>query len=168
MITAILLIAASLLMIGAFMWVKPSPRDKHLAMLRAQALKEGLKVHTIKLDDTSEFGRVEGKQLMLAVYCLPHLFEKNSGMAFTVLRTTGVGGAFLPDGWKWSNHRRAPDWAKAALCAYLESLPDSWLALEVRMNSVGAVWDERGSADELPRLKERLTQLIQLLSASRT
>ena len=168
MITAVLLIAASLLMIGAFLWVKPSPRDKHLAMLRAQALNEGLKVHTIKLDDTSEYGRVEAKRLMLAVYCQPHQFEKNSGMAFTVLRTTGESGAFLPGYWKWANHRRAPEAVRAALAEFIETLPTSYIALEVRMNSVGIVWDERGSPDELPRLKERLTQLIELLSVSRT
>lgn len=168
MITAVLLIGASLLMIGAFLWVKPSPRDKHLAMLRASALREGLKVHTITLDDTSEYGRVQAKRRMLAVYCLPHQFEKHSNMAFTVLRTTGESGAFLPQGWKWANHRRTPETVRAALADFIEGLPESYLALEVRMNSVGFVWDERGSADELPRLKERLTQLIHLLSPSRT
>ncbi|MHA7878192.1 MAG: hypothetical protein ACX931_00240 [Saccharospirillum sp.] len=168
MLTALILFGAAMVVIGAFMWVKPSPRDKHLAMLRAQALREGLKVHSIKLDDTSLDGRVEGKRLMLAVYCLPHAFDQTADMAFTVLRTSGVGGAFLPDGWKWASHRRAPEPYRADLTAFIETLPEAYLALEVRMNSVGVVWNERGDVDELPRMKERLSQLIRILSAKRT
>lgn len=164
MIGNLLVIAAILVLAGAFLWLKPSPRDRHLNTLRTKAMTEGFKLQSIRLPDTSVSGRLDERKELRTLYRLLHHFDKSHAPFFTVVRTTGVANAFLPEGWTWTDSNRPPEGVQERLTAFLERLPENVTAIDARPDGVGLVWDERGAAGELPILRETLEELVKLLS----
>lgn len=158
-------IAATVVVTGAFMWIKPSPRDRHLNTLRSAALSQGFKLASIRVPDTSVAGRLDEKASILTLYRLLHRFEKGRAPRFTVQRTTGVASAFLPDGWKWADQHRPDATVTEHLHGLLAGLPETYWVLDAQSEGVGLVWDERGDASELPLIRETLERLIERLSA---
>ncbi|MEP4548093.1 MAG: hypothetical protein ABJ000_18070 [Saccharospirillum sp.] len=159
------IIGAILILAGAFMWLKPSPRDRHLNTLRTAALSAGFKLDSIRIPDTSIEGRLAEKSSLITLYRLLHRFEKGKAPRFTVQRTTGVSSAFLPDGWKWADEHRPGETVTQDLHEVLVGLPDQYLVLDAQPDGVGLVWDERGNASALPAIRETLERLIAQLSA---
>jgi len=165
MIVNLIIIAAVLTLAGAFMWLKPSPRDRHLNRLRSKALAEGFKLQSVRLSDTSVEGRVNDAHVLQTLYQLKHDFDKETPPYFTVQRTTGVSSAFLPDGWKWADKHRPPEAVTERLSDFLTQLPERYFVVDARPDGVGLAWEERGGVDELPAIRETLERLIKLLSA---
>lgn len=159
------IIGAILVLAGAFLWLKPSPRDRHLNTLRTAALSAGFKLDSIRIPDTSIEGRLAEKSSLITLYRLLHRFEKGKAPRFTVQRTTGVSSAFLPDGWKWADQHRPSEAVTQDLHEVLIGLPDQYLVLDAQPDGVGLVWDERGDASALPAIRETLERLIAQLSA---
>lgn len=159
------IIGAILILAGAFMWLKPSPRDRHLNTLRTAALTAGFKLDSIRIPDTSIHGRLADKSSLTTLYRLLHRFDKDKAPRFTVQRTTGVSSAFLPDGWKWADQNRPSEAVTQHLHATLLGLPEDYLVLDAQPDGVGLVWDERGDASALPAIRETLERLIAQLSA---
>jgi hypothetical protein len=152
------------ILVGAFMWVKPSPRDRRLNALRNAAIQSGFKLSSIKVPDTSIEGRLAEKSSLITLYRLIHHFSKDQTPGFTVQRTTGVSSAFLPDGWKWADEHRPPEAFTTELHAVLTDLPEAYLVVDAQPDGVGLVWDERGDAETLPAIRETLERLIKQLS----
>lgn len=165
MIANLLIIGAILTLAGAFMWLKPSARDRHLNQLRTQALTEGLKLQSVRLPDTSVDGRLNDKKELLTIYRLIHHFDKHQAPFFTVQRTTGVSSAFLPDGWKWADDHRPPEAQRQAIADFLEGLPEHYRVIDARPDGVGLSWDEDAGISELPAIRETLERLVTVLSA---
>lgn len=163
--TALIVIAAVLTLAGAFMWLKPSPRDRHLNQLRSQAIADGFKLQSVRLPDTSVEGRIDESHVMETLYRLIHHFDKDKAPFFTVQRTSGVSSAFLPEGWKWADKHRPSEAVTSALSAFLTELPADYFVVDARPDGVGLAWEERGDVSELPAIRETLERLIQLLSA---
>jgi hypothetical protein len=164
MFANVLILGAILTLAGAFMWLKPSPRDRHLNTLRSAAIKEGFKLDSIRVPDTSIEGRLADKSSLITLYRLIHRFEKSKAPCFTVQRTTGVSSAFLPDGWKWADKHRATEAVTPMLHDLLVSLPERYLVIDAQPDGVGLVWDERDDASALPAIRETLERLISQLS----
>lgn len=164
MIDNLLVIGAILTLAGAFMWLKPSRRDRHLSRLRSQAMASGLKLQSVRLPDTSSEGRLAERHELKTLYRLIHHFDKHRAPFFTVQRTTGVASAFLPEGWRWKDGNRPPEAVRGPLAEYLEALPACVEVVEARPDGVGVAWDER-EADALPSIREMLERLARVLSA---
>lgn len=164
MFANIAIICAILILAGAFMWLKPSPRDRHLNTLRTAALTAGFKLDSIRIPDTSIEGRLAEKSSLITLYRLLHRFDKDRAPRFTVQRTTGVSSAFLPDGWKWADQHRPTEAVTQHLHEVLLTLPEAYLVLDAQPDGVGLVWDERGDASALPAIRETLERLIAQLS----
>lgn len=164
MIANLIVLFAILTVAGAFMWLKPSPHDRHLTRLRSAAISEGLKLYSLKVPDTSVEGRIGEKHELRTVYRLPHGFAKDGAPSFTVLRTTGVASAFLPDGWIWADDKRPSDALKQRLVSFLNDLPEQYDLVDGQPDGVGLGWDER-DANQLPAVRERLERLVTILSA---
>jgi hypothetical protein len=165
MLLLVLLIGSVLVIVGAFMWIKPSPRDQHLNLLRSKAIQEGFKLDSIRVPDTSIEGRLAEKSSLITLYRLLHRFEKGKAPRFTVQRTTGVSNAFLPDGWKWADTHRPSESVTPILHDMLVSFPERYLVIDAQPDGVGLVWDERDDASALPAIRETLERLISQLSA---
>lgn len=164
MIVNLLIIAAILTLAGAFMWMKPSPRDRHLSELRTAALGQGLKLHSLRLPDTSMEGRLAERRELRTLYRLPHVFDRDSGPCFTVLRTSGVASAFLPDGWVWADQHRPDEAERTRLHDFLAELPEAYDLIDARPDGVSLGWDERAGTEALPAVRETLQRLVGLLS----
>ncbi|WP_028669794.1 hypothetical protein [Saccharospirillum impatiens] len=164
MFANIALIGAILILAGAFMWLKPSPRDRHLNTLRTAALSAGFKLDSIRIPDTSIEGRLAEKSTLITLYRQLHRFDKAKAPRFTVQRTTGVSSAFLPDGWKWADQYRPGEAVTQVLHDLLLTLPEAYLVLDAQPDGVGLVWDERADASALPAIRETLERLIAQLS----
>ncbi|MFG1496572.1 hypothetical protein ABMA57_08050 [Saccharospirillum sp. HFRX-1] len=157
------IIFAILTVAGAFMWLKPSAHDRRLSQLRSAALSQGMKLYSLKVPDTSVEGRVGEKHELRTLYRLLHAFPKAQAPSFTVLRTTGVSSAFLPDGWIWADDKRASDAQMSALVGFLNDLPQRYSVVDAQADGVGVSWDESG-IEQLPAVRETLQRLASILS----
>jgi len=163
MVTNLIFLFAILTVAGAFMWLKPSPYDRRLSRVRSAALSEGMKLYSLKVPDTSVDGRVGEKHELQTLYRLLHTFPKEQAPSFTVLRTTGVSSAFLPDGWIWADDKRATDAQMNALVDFLKDLPEQYRVVDAQVDGVGVSWDE-SAIDRLPAVRETLQRLVSILS----
>ena len=163
MFANLFIVFAILTVAGAFMWLKPSAHDRRLSQLRSAALSQGLKLYSLKVPDTSVEGRVGDKHELRTLYRLLHSFSKAQAPSFTVVRTTGVSSAFLPDGWIWADDKRASDAQMSALVDFLTDLPEHYSVVDAQADGVGVSWDESG-IDGLPAVRETLQRLVSILS----
>lgn len=163
MFANLFIVFAILTVAGAFMWLKPSAHDRRLSQLRSAALSQGIKLYSLKVPDTSVEGRVGEKHELRTLYRLLHSFSKAQAPSFTVLRTTGVSSAFLPEGWIWADDKRATDAQMSALVGFLNDLPEQYSVVDAQADGVGVSWDESG-IDRLPAVRETLQRLASILS----
>lgn len=140
--TAFFVIIPILIVAGAFMWMRPSQRDQHLAKLRSEALASGLKISSLKVPDTSEYGRVKNLKRIITVYEQPLALDKNALKRFTIIRTTADSGVYLPAGWTWDERIELDEADYQFLAGWIADLPASIEAVHLGADSVGVSWDE--------------------------
>jgi hypothetical protein len=154
-----IVILSILMVYGTVMWVKPSAKDRRLAELRMNALKDGIKVQQGHIDDLSIDGRVNRASRQVFFYRL----LKNSAdrPTVTLLRTTGESGIYLPDGWAWEQNKRLPPERIQPMTPFLLSLPESVFGIEMSPGYVGIAWDERDPS-QFDQVKQDLSTLLTL------
>lgn len=140
--TALFIIVPILIVAGAFMWLKPSKRDQHLAKLRADALASGLKISSLKIPDTTEYGRVKQLNRIVTLYEMPLRLDKQRLSRFTLIRTSADSGVFLPEGWAWHERNELSEADYDFLHSWLAQLPAGVEAVHLGADSVGLSWDE--------------------------
>lgn len=157
-------IAAILILVGSFMWFRPSLRDQYLTKLRAEALRNGFRLGTIKIPDYTDAGLVNDSHTLVTVYYKGLTFLKtDEPLRFTIARTEGDSGIFLPDHWAWVERAQLTKSMQSDLNALLMELPNSVEATTVNNQQVGLSWSEREGALELSdisRLLQRLAHVI--------
>lgn len=158
---SIIAVLSILVVAGAFMWMQPSKRDKHLAQLRSGALTQGFLIGSVKLPDTSENGRVNNRFNIQTIYQIALKMDTENQLEFTAMRTSGESGIYLPDGWSWYKRSNLSEPLYSSVSAFLLSLPDSVTALVVSKASVGLVWDERDPELNLDKIKAMLHAVAQ-------
>lgn len=156
---AFFVILPILVVAGAFMWLRPSQRDQYLAKLRSDALINGLKISSLKVPDTSEYGRVENLKAIVTLYEQTLEFDERALCRFTVIRTTGEAGVYLPEGWLWQERQALNDNQYDYIAKWLVALPTSVSAVHLDASSVGVSWDEKDPEISFQRLKDWLNQL---------
>ena len=155
-------ILAVLLLVGSFMRLKPSPRDQFLAKLRSRALAQGFSLGSLRVPDTSAHGRVNQRFQIVTLYQLPVQLSASSEGHFTVLRTTGEAGAYLPDGWAWDQRDGLNESQYQHLKNILTALPVSIQLISLSAGSIGLSWDESDPELSFERLKRVLTDIAQV------
>lgn len=157
--------ASCLLVIGAFLWLKPSKRDQHLAHLRTRAITQGFLISSVKLPDTSEHGRVNQLHRIETLYRLSLEIDTDveqvaqQALRFTVQRTSGESGIYLPESWVWQERHNIDHSLYAIIAEYLAQLPEDISAVLVSQAFVGLVWSENTQRIDLPNILEQLQQL---------
>jgi hypothetical protein len=157
--TAIYIIVPILIVAGAFLWMRPSPRDQHLAKLRSQALVNGLRLGSLKVPDTSEFGRVNDVQTIITLYQISLVLIDGETCSFTVLRTSGEAGAYLPEGWQWIQRVHLDEKHYEALNGFLAALPTSVSAISLDAQHASLSWDESDESVTFEGIKGWLTEI---------
>ncbi|MEJ2045620.1 MAG: hypothetical protein P8X74_10610 [Reinekea sp.] len=146
-----------LTIVGAFMWMQPSPRDRRLAKLRSDALMNGFRISSLKVNDTSEYGRVSKIMQIVTIYELPLLMTSQDDPAiFTVQRSDSESGAYLPDGWVWEERRNLNEEHYQKLTLLLEGLPSRISIITLHRDNVGLCWDEVDANVSYQELKDLL------------
>jgi hypothetical protein len=140
--TALFIIIPILIVAGAFLWMRPSPRDQQLAKLRSAALVNGLRIGSLKVPDTSEYGRVNAKNVIVTIYQLSLELLEAKTSSFVVLRTSGEAGAYLPNGWAWEQRDCILEGQYSLLSDLLENLPMSVTAVCLDNEHASLSWDE--------------------------
>lgn len=154
-----------LIVVGAFMWMKPSRRDQYLAKLRASAIGHGFKLGSLRVPDLTEFGRVNEKYQIVTLYQKTIVVaDKEVHPTLTVLRTSGQSGAFLPDGWQWERRNGLSDQQYQELSDLLELLPLSVNTLDVSRETLGLSWDERDDDITFEQLTETIRKAADIFS----
>jgi hypothetical protein len=149
----LLIIVILLVAFGPILWLRPSPRDRRLTMLRAQGRKEGLLVEMRrypKLDLAPEErvtagGKPIPSMLESAVYLKPLDPKLRHLPGWRILRAT-EGLPALP-GWVFELGRRPDSEHMRGVLAALEPLvarlPGDVVAVECDPLNLGVYWLER-------------------------
>jgi hypothetical protein len=133
-----------LVVVGAFTWLQPSKRDQQLAKLRSDALVSGFQISSLKVLDLSEHGRINNQKRIVTVYQKPLAAEKKDDpIRYTVLRTSGESGAYLPEGWAWETREQMTEADYERLNALLATLPESVDVVNLDRTTVSLSWDEK-------------------------
>ncbi|WP_320825294.1 hypothetical protein [Reinekea sp.] len=155
-------ILAILLIAGSFMWLKPSPREQFLAKLRSNALAQGFRLSSLRVPDTSDYGRVKQRFQMVTLYLLPVQLSAGPSCRFSVLRTTGEAGTYLPDGWAWDEREGLTEHQYEQLHRILTSVPVCIQLLSLSSGSIGLNWDERDPEMSFERIKALLVEVARV------
>jgi len=133
-----------LAMFGSVYWLKPSPRDKRLAGLRLDAIKNGLQIRQFTFKPESAKNGVRD-DITATSYTLVKPGKQQGGeLKFSVVGQQGWDTDGLPEGLSWHNQGSAEDAAK--LREALTELNDDLLLLEIYENRVLMMPAERKSA----------------------
>lgn len=159
---ALILILPILVVAGAFMWLKPSKREQELAKLRSNALVRGLRIGSLKVPDLSEYGRINQKQEIVTIYQKSLREPRDETSRFTVVRTTGESGAYLPDEWAWHQRHLLDEAQYGVLADWLRKLPESVTVVALARDSVALSWDERDPGVSFDTLEGWLDELAGL------
>lgn len=151
-----------LIVMGAFMWLRPSRSDQRLAQLRNTAINQGFRLGSLKVSDTSEEGRVRGKKSIVTLYQLSVELIKDDRLFLTVLRSSGESGAYLPEGWVWDHREGMTEHQYEQLHSLLASLPENVRVFNVSQGLIGLSWDELDPNPEYDQFKLWLTELASL------
>jgi len=144
-----------LLVVVAYVWgqmllLRPSPRDRRLMQLRAEARTLGLHARLLPPPDWYKGEKPRGG--LLACYSLLTGDEEKGLPYFRAER--------LSDG-EWVVRQGDPVALKSL------SLPvgaGHWQAVEARANTLSVWWMEQGGAEDLPALRDLLLNLQKILS----
>ena len=137
-----------LVVVGSFMWIRPSPRDRRLAALRLDAIKLGLQVRQHTHKPQSEKNGVRDNITATSYTLLSRETPKDNAMQYRLVNQAAWDNDGLPDGYWWDS---APNEAnKAALLdalqQHLPTLQDELLLLEADQRRVTMMVAERPSA----------------------
>ena len=152
----LLIIVVLLVAFGPVLWLRPSPRERRLAALRAQARKDGLRVEIRRYpkqdlrpeDRVTAGGKLLDARLDAAVYLRPLETRLRQLSAWRILR--GTDGLPALPGWVFEFDRK-PDGAALRqaleeLAPLLGELPADVVAVEVEPLDLGVYWLEGSGA----------------------
>lgn len=157
--TWIVIVGVMTLLIAPLMWLKPTPRQKRLVALHAEARKLGIEV-------TMEASPAHMAKGMVAVYRWRYP-AGCPGPDFMLVNPALASPALKPfaDGWCWRTEplRPLPDVAQPLLSRLPEHLMahtrDSVLAIGSSRSALTLWWEEASDAQQLPALVEPLVEL---------
>lgn len=89
---------AMAVIVGALLWLRPSPREKRINTLHTAAFANGLKLRYESLPDMTADGRVREAKTAFTFFNREYQ-EKQGWPSYTVIRTEGECSKYLPEGW---------------------------------------------------------------------
>lgn len=144
----ILIILVLAMMIGPVLMMKPSPRDRRIAQLRAHATNMGLRVSLQRLEQDT-----------FAVYELPWAREDNTklvGVDWMLERRTYAHEIHFADWWQWRGQGRPPAAVLPLLQTKMTVLPEGVPAVEATRLGLRCYWSETGGEQRLVELADWL------------
>lgn len=157
-------VLAMLMLVGSFMWMRPSARDQFLAKLRSQALMSGFRISSLKIPNTTELGRIDDSKEIVTIYVKNLALVKTPTQPYTVIRTTGEAGIYLPEGWQWHERVGLSEPLMHSIAAFVDTLPLSVTVVSVDITQAAISWDEKDPSITFERLSNWLTAAAKLIN----
>lgn len=158
--TWLIIIGAIGLVTAPLMWLKPSPRQRRLIALRAEARQQGI---AVKL----EVSPAHQAKNMMAAYRWQFPAGR-PGPDFMLVSPDVASRALKPfeAGWCWRMEplRPLPEAALVLLAAMPEHLPEDVIAIGSSRSTLTLWWDESLDAQSLAALAESLVALRDTLA----
>ena len=155
---------AMMLVIGPVLWLRPSKRERDLALMRQQAALSGAKVHPINISRDQVYSGILQRN--------PHLGNDN-WVRYQWIAKEKETGPSIKDAWIQRKDREVglvwePREIKTKETPAIEALLQPWresqdgrfLALELGPRNVAIVWNERAAKEELEPLFEQVRALL--------
>lgn len=151
----LVIVGVMAILVAPLMWLKPSPRQKRLVALHAEARKLGI---VVKMEASPEH-QAKG---LVAVYRWSYPASR-PGPDFMLVSPALASPALKPftDGWCWRMEplRPLPEPAQRLLSSLPAHLGDSVLAIGSNRSALTLWWDETLNAQQLPGFVEPLAAL---------
>lgn len=146
--------------LSPLLWLRPSPRDKRLLVLRQYAGRDGVVVKFTQSPLYNPPAALIGYR-----YRYP---QQRPGPRFVMVRDAYASAVLNPayDGWRWriEPYRPLSEEAKQYLEQVLESLPGDALVLESTQTALSFWWEESLSVEQFKQSNEALTSLRDALA----
>ncbi|WP_119395631.1 hypothetical protein [Salinibius halmophilus] len=141
--------------VGAWLWLRPSPRERRINKLHTDAFANGLKLRYESLPDMSNEGRVREAKKPFTFFNR-EFKEKQAWPSYTLLRTQGESSKYLPVGWYLQQGEKLDrDVIEQHLFAKLAQLPEEVVAVTQWPLGIGIAIDERREL-EIEQIKQWL------------
>jgi len=99
---------------------------------------------------------------MVTLYSLPLQLAAGPSCRFTVLRTSGEAGTYLPEGWAWDERQGLSETQYEQLHRVLTSLPASIQLISLSSGSISLNWDEKDPEMSFERMRAMLVDVAQV------
>ncbi|MBU2863192.1 hypothetical protein KO489_05010 [Reinekea forsetii] len=160
----VVIIVSMLVVVGSFMWMRPSPRDQYLSKIRSEALMTGFRIGSMKVPDTSEEGRIGEVNCIVTIYAKNLEVIKGRSVSYTVIRTSGESGIYLPDGWQWHEREDMPQALMEQVALLVKPLPLSITLITVSDSQSALSWDEKDPQVTFDVLSQILSHAASLVN----
>ncbi|MDN3649396.1 hypothetical protein QWZ13_10780 [Reinekea marina] len=160
----VVIIVSMLVVVGSFMWMRPSPRDQYLSKIRSKALMTGFRIGSMKVPDTSEEGRISEIKRIVTTYAKNLEVIKGRSLGYTVIRTSGEAGIYLPDGWQWHEREDMPQALMEQAALLVKPLPLSITLITVSDSQAALSWDEKDPQVTFDTLSQILSHAASLVN----
>lgn len=131
--------------ISSVLWLKPSPRDQHLSVLRMAALKQGLQIRQYTFKPRSEKNGIRDELRATSYSVMRAQSIKPGLLRYRIVRQAGWEQDGLPPGYSWHDPASALDHTHLMAC--LPRLTDTLLMLEVYEHRVAMMVAEEKQAN---------------------
>lgn len=135
-------LGAVCLIAGPILLMQPTPAERREALLRQQALKEGLRVH---LQPPPAGSNLPGEPRFAAMYCLPCKDNEEARNKWTLVKKGYRHDLHVAGFWDWQQETRQIDLVR--LRSSLESVPDGVFAVASGPQGLCCYWSERGGVE---------------------
>ncbi len=159
MLIAVLIIALSVAMVvGPVLWIRPSPRQKQQARIRARAAALGLQVRLYP--KSSVTGDSKDREMVMH-YQLPRpqVLDESELGEWVLRRRNFAHEMHFAESWDWQGKPAPARWHDA-LRGLLTQLPEDVFSIVGSPQGVAVVWNERGTDERVDQIAEALKTLF--------
>lgn len=155
----LLIVLMVALVLSSLMWIRPSPRQKHLAQMRSAALAQGLQVQL----STAPDARPGEGRLDYALYLLPRRNDGPTPPDWLLVKGSRRGDPSPWPEWRWLD-KAAPVVYQQPIAEALLRLPEDAVGLVSNRRGVGLYWQERSDLEAVQSIGKTLLALRSGLS----
>lgn len=158
-------IVVMLSIIGSIMWIRPSPRERMVSMIRLHARKLGFIVQLAQLETTRGKGQMVAEKMHVPAYRVLRndltRQEKDQWISWQIFRIENVANQGLPAGWSWKKGEfTLSQDACQMICELIDALPVDVKALESSPIHFSVYWRESGGIEQLDAIHQAIQPLL--------
>lgn len=158
-------IVVMLSLLGSIMWLRPSPRERMVSIVRLHARQLGFSVQIAHLETPRAKGEMEPEKIRVPAYRMLRSDlssdQRDQWASWQIFRTENVANQGLPAGWSW---KRGEYQLSSAACeqiaALIQTLPPEVIALESSPVHFSVYWRESGGPEQLDRIHAALQPIL--------